>query len=71
VTGSDELKRPGRSSSPEKTYRWNIYRLRGTPAAFLGSVDAADEKAAIEAAIEQFGIDDPYVQRRLIAQRQG
>jgi hypothetical protein len=43
----------------------------GTPAAFLGSVDAADEKGAIKAAIEQFGIDDLYVQRRLIAQRQG
>jgi hypothetical protein len=62
------VKRP-RKSSPEKRYRWSIYRLRGTPAAFLGSVDAADEKSAIKAAIEQFAIDDPHQQKRLIAQR--
>jgi hypothetical protein len=64
------VKRPRRTSASEKTYRWSIYRLRGTPAAFLGSVEAADEKGAVEAAIEQFGIDDPQQQRRLIAQRQ-
>ena len=52
------MKRP-RKSATAKTYRWSIYRLRGTPAAFLGSVEAADEKAAVEVAIEQFGIDDP------------
>jgi hypothetical protein len=50
-------------------YRWKIYRLRGTPAAFIGAVVAADEKAAINAAIEEFGIDDPAQQKRLLAQR--
>jgi hypothetical protein len=43
-------------------YRWKIYRLRGTPAAFVGS-------AAIKAAIKEFGIDDPAQQKRLLAQR--
>ena len=32
-------------------YCWKIYRLRGTPAAFIGAVVATDEKAAIKAAI--------------------
>jgi hypothetical protein len=35
----------------------------------IGSVNAADEKAAIKAAIEEFRID-PQQQGRLIAQRQ-
>jgi hypothetical protein len=51
-------------------HRWKIYRLRGTPAAFIGSVNAPDEKAALMAAVEEFRIDDPQQQRRLIAQRQ-
>jgi hypothetical protein len=51
-------------------YRWKVYRLRGTPAAFLGSVSATDEKAAIQAAIEEFGIGDPAQQKRLLAQRE-
>ena len=51
-------------------YRWKIYRLRGTPAAFIGSVTATDEKAALMAAIEEFGIHDPQQQKRLLAQRQ-
>jgi hypothetical protein len=63
------LKRRQRSSSPEKTYRWSIYRLRGTPAALIGSVNAPNEKAAVKAAIEEFGIDDPAQQKRLLAQR--
>jgi hypothetical protein len=50
-------------------HRWKIYRIRGTPAAFIGAVVAADEKAAINAAIEEFGIDDPAQQKRLLAQR--
>jgi hypothetical protein len=35
--------------SPNPTYQWSIYRLRGTPAAYVGSVEAADEKGAIDA----------------------
>jgi hypothetical protein len=49
--------------------RWKIFRLKGTPAAFLGGVMATDADAAIRAAIEEFGIDDPAQQKRLLAQR--
>jgi hypothetical protein len=35
------------------------------------AIAAVDETGAIEAPIEQFGIGDQYLQRRLIAQRQG
>jgi len=37
---------------------------------FIGSVRATDEKAALMAAIEEFGIHDPQQQKRLLAQRQ-
>jgi hypothetical protein len=50
-------------------HRWKIFRIKGTPAVFVGSIDATDEKAAIKAAIEEFGIDDPAQQKRLVAQR--
>jgi hypothetical protein len=40
----------------------------GTPAAYLGSVEAPDEDAAIKKAIEEFKIS-PALQKRLLAQR--
>jgi 1,2-phenylacetyl-CoA epoxidase PaaB subunit len=52
-----------------KGFRWNVYRLRGTPAQFIGTVEAPDEATAIEKAIEEFHITDPAMQKRLIAQR--
>jgi hypothetical protein len=58
-----------RKSPLEKTYRWIIYRLRGTPAAYIGSVYAKNEVDAIKAAIEEFQITDPSQQKRLMAQR--
>jgi hypothetical protein len=61
------LKQP---SKPARLHRFSIYRIRGKPAAFLGSVTATDEKAALMAAIEEFGIHDPQKQKRLLAQRQ-
>jgi hypothetical protein len=50
-------------------HRWKIYRLKGTPAVFVGAVEATDERAAIQAAIKEFGINDPAQQKRLMAQR--
>jgi hypothetical protein len=38
----------------KKDYRWRIYRLRGTPAEYLGSVYAPDETSAIKQAIRKF-----------------
>ena len=56
-------------SAPEgKQYTWNIYHIKGTPAALLGHVEAPDEETAIERAIEEFKIS-PALQKRLLAQR--
>jgi hypothetical protein len=53
----------------KKEYHWNVYRLRGTPARFVGIVEAPDEATAIKKAIEEFKITDPAMQKRLLAQR--
>jgi hypothetical protein len=50
-------------------YSWSIYKLRGTPAQFIGIVEALDEKTAIQRAIDEFAISDPEARKRLIAQR--
>jgi hypothetical protein len=46
--------------------RWDIYLVRSTPAKFLGTVEAADEDAAIEAAKRAFEVNDENA-KRLIA----
>jgi hypothetical protein len=43
----------------KKPYRWRISRIRGTPAQFIGFVDAPDDATAIKNAIEEFQITDP------------
>jgi hypothetical protein len=58
--------RPSRSI---KTYRWRISRIRGSPAEFIGYVEAPDEATAIKNAIEEFEITDPEKKKRLVAQR--
>ena len=49
-------------------YEWRITRIRSTPAALIGHVEAPDAEQAIEEAIRQFGIADPEQQKRLAAQ---
>jgi hypothetical protein len=45
-----------------------VYHIRGTPAQFVGILDAPDEQSAIKRAIEEFKV--PANQRnRLMAQR--
>jgi hypothetical protein len=50
-----------------KESRWKITRIRGNRAELVGTVAAADEKAAIKAAIKDYHITNPEQQRRLAA----
>jgi hypothetical protein len=47
---------------------WQISKLRGTPAAFVGLIDAPDAATAKDRAIKKFAIR-PEDQKRLIAVR--
>jgi hypothetical protein len=58
------LKRPD-----QKIYEWRITRIRATPAALIGYVEAPDAEEAIKEAIRAFGITDPEQRKRLAAQR--
>ena len=49
----------------KKLIEWKVYRLKGSPAAFIGIVYAPDEKAALKAAIKEFAIP----QDRLLIRR--
>jgi 1,2-phenylacetyl-CoA epoxidase PaaB subunit len=52
----------------QQTHSWAVYHIRGTPAQFVGILDAPDEQSAIKRAIEEFKV--PANQRdRLMAQR--
>jgi hypothetical protein len=44
-----------------------IIRIKKTPAALLGYVNAPDQEQAIQKAIESFGVSDPLQQSRLSA----
>jgi hypothetical protein len=57
-------KKPARRRAPPA--QWEIYRLKSSPAAFVGLVYAASSEAAIAAAIEEHKIR-PVDQERLIA----
>jgi 1,2-phenylacetyl-CoA epoxidase PaaB subunit len=60
------MKRPSkRSAAP--LYEWRIVRLKSTPAALVGYVNAPDQEQAIAEAIEAFGISDLQRQSRLSA----
>lgn len=52
-----------------KDYAFDIYRLNGTPAAFIGSVSAPDAETALKRAIADFQIVDPQMRARLMAER--
>jgi hypothetical protein len=60
--------RKRKSQRQRRVTTWQISRLRGTPAAFVGLVDAPNEASAIKAAIKEFAIR-PEDQKRLIAVR--
>ena len=60
-----------RVASKRTLPRWKIIRIKATPAEELGTVEVPDAETAIRIAIEQFEIDDPHRQRRLVARRMG
>lgn len=56
-------KKPARRRLPAQ---WEVYRLKSSPAAFVGLVYAEDEEAALARAIEEHKIR-PADQKRLFA----
>lgn len=52
----------------QEKVRWTIYRLKGSPAAYVGSVMAKDEDEAIRKAIKEYDVPRPF-QGRLMARR--
>ena len=52
--------------APKEMHSWRIHR---TPAAYIGIVEASDEEAAIQAAIEKFKVTNSDERKRLVAQR--
>jgi hypothetical protein len=63
-------KRPSkRVPTPATTpiFEWRIVRLKASPAALIGYVNAPDQEQAIAKAIKAFGITDPVRQSRLSA----
>jgi hypothetical protein len=52
----------------QANHSWAIHHIRGTPAQFVGIVDAPDEQSAIKKAIEEFGVQE-NLRDRLIATR--
>ncbi len=59
---------PKSRKKPPRIPTWEIRRLKATPAAYIGLVDAPNEASAVKAAIKQFAIR-PEDQKRLIAVR--
>ena len=62
--GAVRKRKSGQRSRRVRT--WHISRMCGTPAAFVGLVDAPDAATAKERAIKQFRVR-PEDQKRLIA----
>ncbi len=60
-----------RKRKGQREYTWEIHRVTATPAAFIGLVEAPDEKSALERAIKDKNLEiRPGDQKRLIAVRQ-
>ena len=57
-----------KKSIQNKLIQFKVYRLKGSPAAFIGIMHAPDEKAALKAAIKEFEIT-PEQQNRLLIRR--
>ena len=56
-------------SPRSKLYEWRITRIRSTPAALIGYVQAPDADQAVKEAIANYEVGKPHEQARLAAQR--
>ncbi len=50
----------------KKSVPWRVFRLKASPATFIGTVYAPDEETARKVAIEQFRISPQYQKYLLI-----
>ena len=56
---------------PKTLYKWRIFFIKTAPATPLGTVEAPDERTAIEIAIDEFEIAGREAEKNLIARRRG
>jgi hypothetical protein len=68
VAGFEAVAKRASKTGMRPDHSWAIYHIRGTPAPFIGIVEAPDEQSAIAKAIQQFGITGEQ-QKRLLARR--
>jgi hypothetical protein len=65
---------PGSESVQRRTarreeYQWEVSRIGGKAAKLLGIVYARDEEQAFQKAVEDLGITNPHLQKRLLIRR--
>jgi hypothetical protein len=53
----------------ERLFRWRVTLIKGTPAKYLGYVDAPDEEAARKQAVEEFNVSE-VLKDRVAVQRE-
>ena len=53
----------------ERLFRWRATLIKGTPAKFLGHVDAPDEETAREHAAREFNVSE-VLKDRVVVQRE-
>jgi hypothetical protein len=49
--------------------KWRVIRIKGTPAVYVGAVEAPDVNSAVREAIKKYDITDPRQQSGLAAYR--
>jgi hypothetical protein len=70
VLQADDFEALRKPRKEQPKLRWDIYLARSTPAKLIGTVQAPDADAAVEAAIREFDIKGEHA-KRLIAVRRG
>jgi hypothetical protein len=56
---------------PKPLFIWRVFLVSDTRATALGTVEAPDEKTALEIAFDEFEITNAQTKKRLIAQKLG